>query len=90
MRPSFTEVNYFRVILFNGALGAPGEPKVFPATLKQQSGKLEILCKKNQSALVGGYVNDRCWFTCHVVNLFLTHVILGNVIFFTSPYYGAI
>ena len=54
MRPSFTEVNYFRVILFNGALGAPGEPKVFPATLKQQSGKLEILCKRTNHRLLVG------------------------------------
>ena len=59
MRPSFTEVNYFRVILFNGALGAPGEPKVFPATLKDQSGKLEILCKRtNQRLLVGTKMTD--------------------------------
>ena len=59
MRPSFTEVNYLRVILFNGALGAPGEQKVFPATLKQQSEKLEIPCKRtNQRLLVGTLMTD--------------------------------
>ena len=85
---SFTVGDYLGEILAYGG-GISQENKRFSHDSFPKATEWETWnpMQTNQSTLVGVYFSDRCGFRCHVVKLFLIHVMLGNVLFYSLATY---